>query len=160
MNLDTAVNSLEQQFILAASDSEGRIEYYYDEDENVLYERFSGRLSMSGIVAYLEGLEGIAFQDGCRVFADISPTSGLQLDLSKLKRVAAASSRVTSRIRKMKVALYAPNRINWGLANCFAFLARQPDYNIQVFSSLPDCQDFLGLPGLASSPNAETQREG
>ena len=149
------MNVLHTHFVLAASDPKGKIEYYYDEDENVLYERFTGQISMTAIISYLGGLEEIAFRDGCRVFADFSAASGLNLDLRKIKRISESSHRITFRIRRMRVALLTRDSISWGVANCFAFLARRPDYQIQVFNDVSQCADYLNLHGLAAEASSD-----
>jgi hypothetical protein len=121
------------------------VSFYYDEETQVVYETGVGEVTYQCLLDYIARLGECPLADEIRGLADYTDCT-MKLPLEEFSRLQNIFRDGIYRERRVRTALCAASGLNFGLARKYSVLSSDGMREIQVFRTVAEGREWLGLP--------------
>jgi hypothetical protein len=119
-----------------------------DEERNVLVSRATGELGVDELIAYMAELKReTRLRPGYRSYVDFSAADPSRIDAAAIRRVVDVASGFDPALGPVRVAVFAPSDLAFGLARIYAALVESLQREVRVFRDAADARAWLCLAG-------------
>lgn len=120
------------------------IKYFFDKQNNILFERGEGKVSFKDFADYRIQLSETGLQSGLRCLADYRDVKvGLSYD--NMYEIVGETQKASKNLEDVKVAICACDDLGYGIARMYSAINETKDYNVYVFRTIEEALLFLKI---------------
>ncbi len=120
------------------------IVFEYDEENNILYEKGEGTISLDEFIEYREKLAGIKIRSGLRCLADYREAV-VNYSYDEMWSALTNINKVADNFEDIRIAICASDDLGFGMARMYSSITENNNYKTNVFRSIEDACVWLGI---------------
>jgi hypothetical protein len=124
------------------------ISIHYDSEQNVLFSKGTGVISLKDIMGYYSKIERLDLKPGYSVLADYTEASPDLIYDDVVKMVKRRLS-ISLKSGMLKVAIIAKSDVAFGMARMYQAMIEQEHLEVNVFRNRGEALQWLGISDLS-----------
>jgi hypothetical protein len=118
--------------------------FKYDEENNILYERGYGNISIDEYFIFRKKLSYLKIRSGLRCLADYR-NAVVNFTYDEIWSTLSATQKVLDGFDDLCVGICTSNNLSYGIARMYSSITEIYNYKTKVFRSIEDACFWLGI---------------
>lgn len=123
------------------------IKFFFDSENNILYEKGVGEVTLKEFDDYRELLAKTELRSGLRCIADYR-TAVVNLSYEDILATIEKTQKAAKGLQNVGIAVCAPDDLGYGIARIYGSINESQNYRVDVFRTIEEACSFIGIDAI------------